>query len=376
MTVSYWRRTERLGVKESDLLIVGAGVCGLSAALHARARGLKVIIVEKDRMGSGASTRNAGFLMRGCADNYAAAASQFGRARARALWKLTEDNLRGLRALGVETQPGTRNVPSVLLALREDERDQLRQSVTMMTEDGFDVSWQERGQDSLWRTAKSLGALINPHDASCNSREVLELLRSRLDCELLEGQEVASIDDDGPGLSTRVSDGTIKSRHVLLCTNAYAPLLARVSVSPKRGQMMAIARSDLRLDASYYINFGSEYIRQDVSGNVLVGGCRTYHAEREVGYEDLTTSEVQRDLERFADSVIGPGYYVVARWAGIMGFTQNHLPMICRASTSGSARAWFCGGFTGHGMSMAYRVSEIALSVMLDGAENPFPAST
>jgi gamma-glutamylputrescine oxidase len=384
MTVSYWRRTNRLGASTCDVVVVGAGICGLSAALHLRRRGLSVTIVERDRAGCGASTRNAGFLMRGCAENYARAASDYGRERARFLWALTEENLLGLRGEGIEALAGVRSVPSVLLALREEERDELTMSVAMMREDGFSVGWLERGGDSAWRSGVVLGGLVNPHDASCNSREVIEHLKGLLleregrgSCVLHEGQEVFALEPDGSRVTTRTTDATITSRHVLVCTNAYAPLLLpefeRI-VTPRRGQMFALRREGLRLDASYYANHGSEYFRQATDGTVVVGGCRTYHAGLETGYEDRTTTWVQADLERFAALLFGLSVDDVragieARWSGTMGFSPNALPIIAHARDG----VWFCGAFTGHGMSMAYRISQIACGVMLDGAVNPFP---
>jgi glycine/D-amino acid oxidase-like deaminating enzyme len=125
MTVSQWKRTQRMGRAQCDVLVVGAGICGLSMAVHLRRRGLSVIVVDRHGAGSGASTRNAGYLMRGCADNYALAVKEYGRERARALWTLTEENLAGLRREGIGALPGVRDVPSVLLALEEGEHKEV-----------------------------------------------------------------------------------------------------------------------------------------------------------------------------------------------------------------------------------------------------------
>ncbi|HEX2838767.1 MAG TPA: FAD-binding oxidoreductase [Phycisphaerales bacterium] len=398
MTVSQWKRTQRMGRAQCDAIVVGAGICGLSMAVHLRRRGLSVMVVDRRSAGSGASTRNAGFLMRGCADNYALAVKEYGRARAKALWKLTEENLAGLRREGISALPGVRDVPSVLLALEEGELRELRESVTLMSEDGFEVEWQESGTDSAWRSGVALGGLVNPRDASCNSREVIEHIAGvakGLGAVVHEHQEVFAIDAAGSGLVTRTTDAMIESGRVVLCTNAFTPLLVpqlQGVVTPRRGQMLAMEPRGLRLDASYYANRGSEYFRQAADGTIVVGGCRTYHAEREVGYEDRVTPWVQRDIERFASLMLGIELddvqaRVTARWAGTMGFTPHHLPVITRVPVPGECATaavhavkdapphenlWFVGGFTGHGMSMAYRTSEVACGVMVRGQENVF----
>jgi glycine/D-amino acid oxidase-like deaminating enzyme len=43
---------------EEDLVIVGAGFTGLSAALHLAEAGLSVVVLEAKEIGSGASGRN------------------------------------------------------------------------------------------------------------------------------------------------------------------------------------------------------------------------------------------------------------------------------------------------------------------------------
>ncbi|MBC7835659.1 MAG: FAD-binding oxidoreductase [Phycisphaerales bacterium] len=388
MTTSHWRRSASPEPIVCDALVVGAGVCGVSAALHLERRGLNVRIIDRDRLCSGASGRNAGFLMRGAADNYAAGIRAYGRDTARALWKLTEDNLAGLRAEGIESLPNYQRVPSVLLAISEEEHDQLRESLTLLHEDGLAAGWVDRssGTDTVWQRNAALGGLVNPNDAACHPVELVAHLASKFAHPVLEHQEALAISPSGRDLTVRTSDFSIHTSHVLICTNAYAQLLLpsfASLVSPRRGQMLAIRPGNRRLDASYYAHHGSEYFRQTLDGTIVVGGCRTYHAHDEVGYEDLTTPAVQSDIERFAAQILGADrdnpLEVIARWSGTMGFSPDGLPLVGPIGGGGgdeadrAGRVWFCGGFTGHGMSMAYRTAQLAIAAMLDGADNPFP---
>lgn len=391
MTVSHWRRNATPRRIEREVVIVGAGICGVSAALHLQRRGVPYAVVERHTIGSGASQRNAGFLMRGAADNYAAAAGEHGRERARLLWRWTEENLVGLREAGIERLGSYRAVPSCLLALTPKELGELRASRAMLEEDGFRVGWIERGEDSIWRSneAGAMAGLLNPGDASVNPYELMAMLAGKLSEPVIESQESCEIiratAKDG-GVVVRTSDALLNCRRVLVCTNAYGPLLLpQLSglVTPRRGQVIALKAAGARLDYSYYAHHGSEYLRQTPDGTIVVGGCRTYHADREVGYDDVTTEYVQRDIEGFARRMLGADFEVTARWAGTMGFTPDGLPLIGPVPPGGGAvgdewpqgSVWFCGGFTGHGMSMAHRTSRAAVEAMLDGAANPFPLS-
>lgn len=372
--------SESARAEEADVIVVGAGVCGVSAALALERRGAKVLVLERLALGSGASSKAAGFLMRGAAENYALAARQYGRVTARTVWKWTEENLEGLRREGIEALESYRRVPSCLLALEEGELDELRRSADLLREDGFRVGWMHQGEDSAWRHGRPLGGLLNPDDGAANPLHVVQFLARKLKRPVIEGQNVLTIAGAGEGVEIRTGAGMCRARQVLLCVNAYLPLLApqyEHAVLPRRGQMLAIRDTSLRLDCSYYANHGYEYFRQTPDGTVVVGGRRGLFAEREVGYEDRTTQEVQTALERFAREMLGLGTReldIVSRWAGTMGFSPDGLPLVgpLRAEWPENV-VWFCGGFTGHGMSMAYRTAHAAVEEMLGGVPTPFP---
>lgn len=414
MTVSHWRRSFRSPTPiDVGVCVIGAGICGVSAALAAQRRGESFVILERHTLASGASSRNAGFLMRGAACHYAEAVELYGRTRARDLWRFTESNLEGLRREGCESLASYRRVPSMLLALHSlsqregaggwvaspwlptpeyaaSNRAGLERSVTLMHEDGLDAEWIDAGSkhpdDAAWRSGLVSCALVNPHDASVNSFELMSMLASKLTTHaalatkvaspLLENQEVFAIEPQAHGFVVRASDFSVRARHVLVCTNAYASLLLPgfdELVKPRRGQMLALDAQGRTLAASYYCNDGSEYFRQAADGTIVVGGCRTYFADEEVGFEDRTTHNVQVALESFARAMLGYAdgpLPITARWAGTMGFSPDGLPLIGPAG--GASSPWFCGGFTGHGMSMGYQAAHEAVDAMLDGREPMF----
>src|SRR6056300_1734039 len=80
-----------IGSETADVVIIGAGFTGLTAALHLAKRGYDVRVVEAHRIGFGASGRNGGQVGSGQRLEQDQLEKQYGLAMARQLWDLAED---------------------------------------------------------------------------------------------------------------------------------------------------------------------------------------------------------------------------------------------------------------------------------------------
>jgi gamma-glutamylputrescine oxidase len=76
------------GEVEADLVVVGGGATGLSAALHAARAGLSVVLLEGGRIGWGASGRNGGQIIPGLRKDAVELVRLYGAERGRALFEL------------------------------------------------------------------------------------------------------------------------------------------------------------------------------------------------------------------------------------------------------------------------------------------------
>src|SRR6266705_6373747 len=96
MSTPFWPRPpERYPGRlpeRADVLVVGGGITGVSLLHHLDRRGVDAVLVERSHLASGASGRNAGFLLAGVADCYAEAVRIFGREKAREVWHITAEN--------------------------------------------------------------------------------------------------------------------------------------------------------------------------------------------------------------------------------------------------------------------------------------------
>ena len=87
------------GDQRFDVCIIGGGYTGLSTALHLRAHGLRVAVLERERVGAGASGRNGGQVITGQRVDQDVLEQKLGFEHARALWNLAQDAKSLVRSL-------------------------------------------------------------------------------------------------------------------------------------------------------------------------------------------------------------------------------------------------------------------------------------
>jgi len=341
----YWPRpVERyLGrlPERADILVIGGGITGTSLLHHLRARGMNGVLVERAHIASGASGRNAGFLLAGVADNYADAVRAYGRSRARTIWQMTLENHDTMIEAVAGQDVDHRRLGSATLASGEEEAESLAESAQLLSEDGFEAGWDGR-------------RLINPRDGEVNPASTVgALARLAKAGAIREGVNVTAVEASSSDVLVHADGAECRAGCVILATNAYTPLLLpQIAIQPRRAQMLASGPDASHLcDLPTYSHFGYRYWRQLPTGEVLVGGWRDTAYDEEVGYEELPTDKIQAHLDVQLKRM-GAEAAVTHRWAGTMGFTDSGLPLV--GPVEGMPGIYTCAGFNGHGMGFAF----------------------
>jgi gamma-glutamylputrescine oxidase len=342
MSVPYWKppadRYPGQLPEKADVLVVGGGITGVSLMHHLARRGMRAVLVERDHLASGASGRNAGFLLAGVAENYAAAVRTYGRTKTRDVWALTVENHDRQVEAAAGQEVGHRRAGTSILASGPEEARDLEESADLLREDGFEASWDGK-------------ALFNPRDGEVNpALLVAALARQAPTGSIREGVEVTAVESGG---TVHAGASSCMAGAVVFATNAYTPLvLPQIPIQPTRAQMLATAPWAVRVcEQPTYSHHGYRYWRQLPSGEVLMGGWRDTSMQSEVTSVAEPTAAIQAHLDD-AVGALGVSAEITHRWAGTMGFTESGLPIV--GPVEGMKNVYVCAGFNGHGMGFAF----------------------
>jgi glycine/D-amino acid oxidase-like deaminating enzyme len=365
----------------ADVAIVGGGLLGCCVAryLEQQAPRLSVVVIERGRLPTGASTRNAGFACFGSVGEIAADIDRMGPHAAR---DLVERRVRGLGLLfymvdrnQIDYRPDGGNeifMDDDPVLDRIDEINHLLAPI--FPAPPFQLRDDLISSSGLASSVKHL--VHTPFEGALHSGKLLQALRPG---NLLCG-EVTSIHHAADGRWQLAvgrqplaagrwpsAAGTVLAERVVVCTNAWlSSLLPDLEVVPARGQILITKPlPNLSLRGTFHLDQGFVYFR-NVGNRVLLGGARNraFEAERTTVME--TTPEIQAHLEGILREVILPGVDVEIdrRWAGVMAFTPDHQPFV-REVGRGLWAAMTCNGM---GVALAAGIAAEVASVVLQDA--------
>lgn len=344
------------GMIEADVAIVGGGLSGVGAAHALRDSGADVVLLEARTLASGASGRNAGFMLAGPAMPFGQACEQLGFEQASSIWRLTVENNRLMADLvdeyGIDC--GFLRRGSMSLAIADEEMILLVAASRRLTDAGINAC--AVAPEDLPRPFDRLyaGGIYYPGNGEINPGAFVRAVAAatRDSVRIFEGTSVMEIRPGEPHV-LRTPDGEVRAHVVILATNAYTSrLLPDAPIVPTRGQVVATAPLDRTVvPFPMYANHGYQYWRQTADGRLVVGGWRDLDIPTEVGPKERLHAGIHGALDAFCHTVAGAQAVVANRWAGIMGFTPDALPLV--GPLPAHEGMYLAAGYAGHGVSMA-----------------------
>lgn len=369
MSTSYWLdRTSNKEKKTYDVVVVGAGISGLSTVywLNQEDPNLKVALVEKNRIGFGASGRNAGFITCGSVEHFNRMISKHGKQEAIDIWKFSEKNLQLLQEHIIQDDAKKidfRKRGAYSLAAQETEFEELKKVSQIMKE--INIPVEIYSADQIRKNVGAtdfVGGIKYLDDAETNPFQLLELMSTKLKYDLYEMTEAYGFEQTSEGTRILKTDnGNFEASMLIFTLNAYSPNLHPYfedKIYPTRAQILMMEEVPQFMDGPCYANFYLDYFRQLSNGAFLIGGFRQLEKATEVGYSDHITPVIQDALHHFIKTHL-PQYNnkkVTHRWSGVMGFSKDGQPMV--GALPDDNQVFFAGGYTGHGMGLAFHTGK------------------
>lgn len=340
--------------REVDVLVIGGGLAGLSVSRALKQHGRTPFVVDAFGVGSGASARNGGFVLVTHICDYPAMRRRLGVADTRVLLAAAKANHEAVQRL-FGLSPHYQSAGSLMLAVDGDEAEAaiLEEARALLREDDVHAEFVHVPE----ALAGFSQALRIPSDG-----EVHPGLLTGLLAEGVEGAiaNIASIDFEAHTATTTAGQ-TLGYRDVVIATNAWSAKLVpelQGVITANRGQMLATEPLPRAFASVCYAGWGYEYFRQRASdGRVLLGGRRALFRAVEATDESEPTAEVQSSLDDYLHRHMPftQGREITHRWAGIMGFSPDDLPLVGALPGQG---AFILAGFSGHGLGLALRCAE------------------
>lgn len=306
-----------------DLVVVGGGIMGCTAALQAAAGGMRVALIEKSELGSGASGVNAGTL-----------SLQIKRV------KLMPYALKGYawwRAAGEHV--GFKLTGGYTLAFTEREAEFLTERMTLKREAGAPIEFVSPQQVLAAEPGLSpciVAASYCADDGHANSSLTGAYLRALLreaGVTIREHAPVTAIDEDAKGYRLALSDDVFHARRLLVAAGAWtqnilAMLGLEAQIRVRVNTVSVTERAPALLHAVIGHATGLLTMKQKANGTVLIGGGWQGAGTPEDGRGHVVSETLLTNLRlaAFAVSAISK-LRIVRSWTGFEANVADFYPL-------------------------------------------------
>lgn len=357
------------GEREADVCIVGGGFTGLWTAYElARAQAdLKVVVLEAEHVGFGASGRNGGWVLGEVSGSPAAWRRRAGPGAAGAMARAIHATVAEIGAV-IEREAITCDWTrggSLTVAQTEPQLKRLRAELALNREcEGADcmtllLDAAEVAERVIVRG--SVGALFTPHCARIQPAKLavgLAAAVERAGAVIYENSRVVGLQS---GLVQTVN-GSVRARCVVLATEGYTanlpgrrrsllPLNSAMIVTEPLGEQLwrelRWSQAETLLDGSHLYT----YSQRTGDGRIAIGGRGVPYrfgsrTDREGPVPGRTVQELHERLVSLFPALADVG--IERAWHGVLGVARDWCPRVGFDARSGLG---FAGGYAGEGVA-------------------------
>ena len=362
-----------------DVAIVGGGFTGVNTALELAEKGLKVAIIEAEKIAYGATGRNGGQVTGSLSGDEA-----MRKQMRKKLGSEVDDFIWGLRFRGhdiIKNRVEKYGIdcdlkfghlhaaykPSHMGELTDNYNEALKHGMG----DQVELLTREQMPDYL-ETDIYHGALYNKKNMHLHSLNLClgeARAAESLGAVIFENSPVIDIDHGNAkaGIPPKVitAKGSVTANSVMLAGNAYHrlerlkmsgkifPAAGGIVTTEPLGEDVAklINPKDL---AVYDCRFVLDYYRMTADNRLLFGGGANYSGRPSRDIEAEMRPALEKTFPRLK------GVKIDFQWSGMMGIVINRIPQLGKLSDN----VFYAQGYSGHGIATTHIVSEIMANAM------------
>ena len=370
------------GTVEADICVIGAGYTGLSSALHLAERGYKVVVLEAERIGWGASGRNGGHVGVGQRKGQEDLEKMVGLETAKQLWDFGVDAVQLVEGLITKHNIQCDLKRGIMhLAAKRSHNDDLKEEVELLRDRyGYDQMRyiDEDEARSIVGSERYFGAQVDSgslHLHPLNYALGLADAAAAAGVQFYEHSRVTSY-SGGATCTVNTAKGQVKAKNVVLACNGYLgnlePRMAG-KIMPINNFVLATEPLSDELAHELIANdhalqdtlFVIDYWKLSGDNRLIFGGGENYTSRFPQDIRSFVRKYMLRVYPQLADTQIDFG------WGGTLAITLNRMPHLGRLEPN----IYYSQGYSGHGVPTATFAGKLIAEVVA-GTEERFDILT
>jgi glycine/D-amino acid oxidase-like deaminating enzyme len=352
------------GEVRADVVIIGAGYTGLSAAHHIAKSGLAPIVLEANTPGWGASGRNGGVITAKFRQSFRGIDASHGRTMAKRMYEIAHESVEMVEELVSEfsivsarlTRSGQVKAAHNQATLRAavDEAEWMKREMGDADVQVLDANQvrEETGSQAF------VGGVLNPGSGGIHPLNYLRGLAdgvARRGVAVYQGSPVVRLRRDNRGVVAETPEGAVHARQAIIATNSYSDLTPATvqmqrTLVPFRSAIIATEKLSPNLAGSV-MPTGRTYAETKrmmrwfrmVDDRVVFGGRGAFGKHDSAAAFAALRQAMTGIFPELTDTPLA------FSWSGLVGMTLDSVPHIGRLDD----RTLFSMGYNGAGVAMS-----------------------